>query len=139
MTARMSWREPGPLGGRPCGRFAWGIGPSQAMRWRGRRSGVTEVRARSVKGLRLVAERSLSVPAPFNFKTTVRKPSHFPTPLERFDGDGTYHVAAEVGGELYGVRLRLLRPELVQLSVYGDPGAGAGAPDHLTAELARRL
>jgi hypothetical protein len=49
----------------------------------------------------------------------VRKPSHFPTPLEVVLDTANYMVAAEVGDELSGVHATRTAPDTVDLSVYG--------------------
>ena len=39
--------------------------------------------------LQFISDKTFRVSAPFNFMTTVRKPSHFPTPLEGFPDDNS--------------------------------------------------
>jgi hypothetical protein len=96
---------------------------------------------RSSRPLRLdrVWHGRFRVAKPFSFLTTVRKPSHFPTPLEVFPDTANYMVAADVGGELFGVHATQTSPDTVDLSVYGRLRSGRGEPEVVAGELARRL
>lgn len=90
-------------------------------------------------GMSPVVTRRFELEAPFSFKTTFRKPSHFPTPLEAFPDARTYYVAASVGGNLVGVRAESVRPETVDLTVYAEQrGRGLDA-EVVVGEVGRRL
>lgn len=83
--------------------------------------------------------RTFDVSEPFSFRTTMRKPSHFPTPLELFPDDDTYMVAAYVDENLLGVRAQRNRPREVEITLYTESDLGASQLDAAALEMARRL
>ncbi|MFF4270134.1 hypothetical protein [Streptomyces sp. NPDC001536] len=86
-----------------------------------------------------VSTQVITVDRPFSFKTTVSKPSHFPTPLESFPEPGTYLVTLHVGDDLYGLRARDVGPETVELTLYAPEDVPQDRADTVTTEAARRL
>lgn len=86
-----------------------------------------------------VATQRVCVRTPFSFKTTVSKPSHFPTPLEAMPDPDTYLTTAYVDEELLGFRAKSIDAPTVELTLYAPSGGLRGAPTAVFQEIARRM
>lgn len=89
--------------------------------------------------LREVASRTFELAPPFSFATTVRKPSHCPTPLEVFPDERTYLVLTDVAGKVVGCRAAALGDLAVELTLFVDAQDPPRDIECTVDELARRL
>ena len=80
--------------------------------------------------------------APFHFTGTMRKPSHFPAPIDRFR-DGMFMFTIRRGPNLYGLQLRTHgrtnKGENLHMSVYAKGPVGRAETDALAQEVRYRF
>lgn len=87
------------------------------------------------------ARRDWPVTGPFHPRTTLHKPSHFPSPFERAK-PGEYLFVTDVGGHVLGGRAAFAGDgaDTVALALYAPADTEPPAdPDAAVAEIARRL